>query len=246
MKFVFRIFRREGADKEAYWQGIPFETEDENCTVAHALGMLNQMDGLTDTDGKEVRLPIRWECSCLQKKCGACAMVIGGRPRLACDVELKEFFGKKKRNAAEGTCEIRLEPLRKFPVVADLLVDRRVLFENLRVMQTWTNGSAKVPEKRSEEAYEASRCLQCGCCLEVCPNFYPGGEFFGTAAFVPASRLLAAISLEEQGTIRKQYEKHVYAGCGKSLACQDICPAGIEVEKLLSRSNAAATWRRHG
>ena len=35
-----------------------------------------------------------------------------------------------------------------------------------------------------------------------------------------------------------------FEGCGKSLACQDICPAGIPVEELMSRSNAAAVWKR--
>ena len=42
----------------------------------------------------------------------------------------------------------------------------------------------------------------------------------------------------------QQYRASYYEGCGKSLACQDICPAGIPVEELLVRSNAAAIWKR--
>ena len=237
MKLEIKICRRKNMFLQEYWQSILFETEEENATMAHALRQINQTKGIVDTDGKEVELPIRFDCSCLQKKCGACAMVINGRPRLACDAALKEFVKKG---------QVRLEPLRKFPVVADLIVDRSILFENLKIMQTWVSGSAKVPEKHSDEAYEASRCLQCGCCLEVCPNFYAGGSFFGTAAFVPTARLLSSLPVEEQQAIRAQYKAHVYAGCGKSLACRDVCPAGIDVDHLLSSSNGIAVWRHHG
>ncbi|MDR2795780.1 MAG: fumarate reductase iron-sulfur subunit, partial [Spirochaetaceae bacterium] len=31
---------------------------------------------------------MNWECSCLQKKCGACAMLINNTPALACDTKL--------------------------------------------------------------------------------------------------------------------------------------------------------------
>ena len=236
MRLVIKVLRRENAQAASYWQSIPFEAEDENATVASVLNELNKAEHLADTEGKPVTT-IRWECSCMQKKCGACAMVINGRPRLACDTELREF---------EKKGQVILEPLRKFPVVADLIVDRSILFENLRIMEAWVRGEGKVREKYSDEAYEAARCLQCGCCLEVCPNFYAGGEFFGTAAFVPTARLLAAMSPEEQQAIREQYKKHVYAGCGKSLACREVCPAGIDVDRLLSNSNALAIWKRGG
>ena len=118
MKLEIKICRRKNMFLQEYWQSILFETEEENATMAHALRQINQTKGIVDTDGKEVELPIRFDCSCLQKKCGACAMVINGRPRLACDAALKEFVKKG---------QVRLEPLRKFPVVADLIVDRSIL-----------------------------------------------------------------------------------------------------------------------
>jgi len=36
----------------------------------------------------------------------------------------------------------------------------------------------------------------------------------------------------------------VYGGCAKSLACRKVCPAELDLDGLLSRSNAAAIWRR--
>ena len=31
-------------------------------------------------------------------------------------------------------------------------------------------------------------------------------------------------------------------GCGKSFACRNICPARIDIERLMARSNAAFLW----
>lgn len=197
-------------------------------TVASALQTLNRMHPEDE---------IRFEHSCLQKKCGACAMVINNVPALACDKVLK-------KTAKRGF--VQIEPLRKFPVVADLIVDRSVLFENLRTMRQWAEEDLALTQEATETAYEASRCLQCGCCLEVCPNFYTGGTFFGMAAMSPASRLIASLSKEEAQALQSEYRRHVYDGCGKSLACQDICPARLPIEHLMSRSNAAAVWKRRG
>ena len=139
---------------------------------------------------------------------------------------------------------MRIEPLKKFPVVADLMVDRSAVFDALKTLGVWANGEVGAPDRTDETAYEASRCLQCGCCLEVCPNFYAGGDFFGMAAAVPASRLIDQLDPEQRKELSAGYRKKVYNGCGKSLACRDICPAHIDIEKLMSASNSAAVWSR--
>lgn len=226
------ILRRVSGASEPYMQSFSYEPEDAAETVATALTRLNERSDLRDMDGAPAS-PIRWECSCLQKKCGACAMVINGRPGLACDARLSAY-----RKA------IRLEPLRKFPVVSDLIVDRSVLYENLRAMRLWFEDAAALSDRAVEIGYEASRCLQCGCCLDVCPNFYPGGEFVGMAAAVPATRLLAELPASQREEAAKLYRDRVYDGCGKSLACRNICPAGIGIDDMLVNSNAVAVWKR--
>ena len=159
-------------------------------------------------------------------------MVINGKPGLACDANLSDL----------GTV-VRLEPLRKFPAIEDLMVDRSVLFRNLEEIRAWLSKEAEPSEKKNPTAHEASRCLQCGCCLEICPNFMPEGSFFGMASMVPAARILTQLPEDARKTLAKDYKKHIYEGCGKSLSCRDICPAGIDIEELMSRSNAAAVWR---
>jgi succinate dehydrogenase / fumarate reductase iron-sulfur subunit len=162
-------------------------------------------------------------------------MVIDGRPGLACDFFLQMHKSKKP---------IVLEPLHKFPVVRDLIVDRSVMRENLKKLQAWMETEASASdERRGELMYDASRCLQCGCCLEVCPNFCAGETFFGAAGAVPVSRIIYASAKDDRTNSKRNYKEHFYQGCGKSLACMDICPAGIKMDRMLSNTNALAIWR---
>lgn len=232
MKYILHILRRKSGKEKPYTDSFEYETELENATVAAALTEINERQPLVNTDGEESQ-PIRWECSCLQKKCGACAMVICGRPMLACDARLSQF---RKR-------DITVEPLRKFPTVSDLISDRTVLFENLKAMNIWLTGKAVQSEKKSGLLYDSSRCLQCGCCLEVCPNFIPDNDFFGMAAMSPAARFLEEMSKKDGKNLSDLYRKHIYNGCGKSLSCRNICPAGLDIEELLVNSNAVSVWK---
>ena len=78
-----------------------------------------------------------------------------------------------------------------------------------------------------------------------CPNFDPNSEFAGAVLPVNAYRILnEEQDIAHQTELANAYRQLYFEGCGKSLACQDICPAGIPVEELMSRSNAAAVWKR--
>ncbi len=223
MEVTFDILRRKSADEKPHIQTVTIE-RGRCATVAEALDIINTEKLIDD--------PVQWERSCKQKKCGACAMLINGRPRLACDARLDEF--------PRGG--IKLEPLKKFPCVRDLMVDRSVIFANLMKLGSWLDENAACDD--TGVAYDASKCLQCGCCLEVCPNFYSGGEFFGASALTASSRLIGETPAELGKRLYGKYNGHFFRGCGKSLSCKDICPAGIDTERLMVRSNAAAVWKR--
>ena len=215
MKKILRIKRQKGRGAEPYWQEFEYESDDESVSVATAL----------------MSLPVRWEHSCLQKRCGACAMVIDGRPSLACDRRLFELSSEL----------VVIEPLRKFPVIEDLLVDRQSIMDTLKKRSVWLTDDSDL---RSEDTvFEAAGCLNCGLCLEVCPNFNIEGSFGGMSLMSSMVRLMAEAKDEQIKALKKDYEKGVYAGCGKSLACRDICPAGLDMEKLLIKGNFAG--RRH-
>ena len=216
MKKILHVRRQKSVEGKPYWEDFTYESEDETATVATAL----------------MEFPVVWEHSCLQKRCGACAMVINGQPRLACDTRLAECRGER----------VIIEPLRKFPVIEDLLVDRGSMMEKLKELSVWLEEDAMPVGE--DMAFEAAKCLQCGLCLEVCPNFYAGGTFGGMAAMSPLARLMAKSSNGQIKSLAKNYWKGVYDGCGKSLACREICPAKIDMESLLVKSNGASVWKR--
>lgn len=209
---------------------LTFEYEGEpDDSVAKLLRYYNE-EALSRGDEQ-----IAWECGCMINKCGACAMRINGVPRLACSSFLYEY--------EEG--KIILEPLSKFPHVKDLITDRSAVFEALKRVNVYHAGPVHQDEKNLESRFESASCLNCGCCLEVCPNFNIKKNYTGAAAAVNGYRIAAAADGKAQlKEMRKAYAKHYYEGCGISLACHDICPAGIPVEDLISRSNAALVWGR--
>ena len=225
MKIMLEILRRRGPQDAPYRQTFEIEAAQDD-SVADLLTRLNEREPLRDVTGTEAE-PVAWECSCLERKCGACAMRVNGRPRLACTSFLSELGGS-----------VVLEPLSKFPPVRDLIVDRDSVMRFLREMRVWTEEQAVQPAGSHETRYQSARCLMCGCCMEVCPNFSAEGSFAGAMGAVNAYR---AVENEKDPKRRREmigeYRRHYYNGCGKSLSCHDICPAGIPVEELLVRGN---------
>ena len=162
-------------------------------------------------------------------------MLINGLPRLACST----FLNMLKSST------VTLEPLSKFPLVRDLIVDRSFLFENLKKLNLWLESEAYMIEFTHEPRYQSARCLMCGCCLEVCPNFSSKGTFAGAVAAVNAFRILnEEQEIRHRNDVSTQYKENYFEGCGKSLACHNICPIGLPVEELIVRSNSVAIWGR--
>lgn len=235
MRKNIRILRYDREEKQQYWQTFIYETDNEEATVAMALDDLNRKPDLRDAEGNPAK-PVKWECSCMQSKCGACAMLINGMPMLACDTRL----------AMENKAGIELMPLQKFPVVEDLVVDRKGIFDNLGKLQTWLDEKKPVPEEKEEDVLEASRCLQCGCCLEICTSFVPGETFAGPSAMVSMARLLENLPESQEERTKAAYRKYVFEGCEKYNACHHVCPAGIDITCLMAHSDAAVMAAESG
>lgn len=221
---IVKMKRQSGPNAAAYWQSFSYDGP-KHVTVSAVLDALNYTDDLFDVDGKPATR-IRWECSCMQAVCGGCAMIINGKPALACATYADKVKGK----------ELVLEPLSKFPVIADLIVDRSVIYENLIQAKAFLENVAESNKKHHKQQYSVAKCLKCGLCLEVCPNYHPGGEFYG-AILANESYLLSSQSFSEKPQIIKEYKKHFGAGCSKALSCQTVCPVGIETLTSIMRMN---------
>ena len=121
---------------------------------------------------------------------------------------------------------VTLEPLRKFPTVCDLVVDRGIIQENLKKVSAYIGEYREADPKEYEHMYAAGKCLKCGLCLEVCPNYDGGSTFFG-AAFANDCYLIASRSGSMEASVREAYGAHFAKGCSKALSCVDVCPMKI-------------------
>jgi succinate dehydrogenase / fumarate reductase iron-sulfur subunit len=115
---------------------------------------------------------VAWDANCLEEVCGACTMLINGRVRQACSALIDRLL-------ADHPGEIELRPVSKFPVVRDLVVNRRRLFRAQERIKAWIQvddyydrgPGPRVPPAVQERRYPLSECMSCGCCLEACPQY---------------------------------------------------------------------------
>ena len=216
-----KVLRQKSPDGLPYWE-IFDASFDGEMSAAALLDHLNYHDDIVTEDGTPTAR-IGWECACLQGACGACAMVIDGVPALAC-----ETFVRDGKNVT-----VTIEPLKKFPVIRDLIVDRSVIQENLKKTSLYIGEYVPRKERKPKKAedahlhqYAAANCLKCGLCLEVCPNYVDGTTFYG-ALFANDCYLVASRNREREGEIRDCYGTHFGSGCSKALSCMEVCPKEI-------------------
>ena len=198
-------------------------------------------------DGRKTT-PVAWECMCLEEVCGACTMVINGQVRQACSALIDPLL--------EEDSEIRLEPMSKFPLVRDLVVDRSIMFENLKRIKAWipidgTHDLGPGPKMSMEEqqtAYDFSRCMTCGCCLEVCPQVNERSNFMGAAALAQA----VLFNSHPTGAMNRGERMEAIMGpggvsdCGNAQACVEACPKEIKLTEGIAALGRMATMEFFG
>ncbi|MBM4003894.1 MAG: succinate dehydrogenase iron-sulfur subunit [Planctomycetes bacterium] len=166
--FEVRILRQDGPGQGSYWESHRVAYEPDMNVISALQRIAAQA---RTVDGKGVA-PVAWECNCLEEVCGACTMVINGRVRQSCSALIDRLL-------ADHPGEIVLEPMNKFPVLRDLVVERSRLFRALKRVKAWIpvdgyyelGRGDKQSQAEQEVAYPLSQCMSCGCCLEACPQY---------------------------------------------------------------------------
>ena len=229
---LFKVKRSDGDAKSARWEEfeVPWEPQ---MNVISAL-MWIQRNPKTKS-GQDVA-PVVWDQACLEEVCGSCTMLVNGRVRQACAALVDAISPNGE--------PITLEPMTKFPLVRDLIVDRSRMFEHLKRVKAWIfldgthdlGPGPRVAPETQEEAYPLSRCMTCGCCLEACPNVNDASPFMGPAV------------LSQVRLFNMHPSGHMHAGerldaimgeggvsdCGKAQNCVQVCPKEIPLTESIA------------
>jgi succinate dehydrogenase / fumarate reductase iron-sulfur subunit len=233
-----RVRRQDTPTSSPYWEDyeIPYRPRENVVSVLMEIAK----DPKT-REGKRTS-PVVYDRACLEEVCGSCAMRINGVARMACTALIDSLDSP-----------VRLEPLGKFPVVRDLSVDRRSMFEALKRVQAWVpidgthdlGPGPRMAESERARAYELSKCISCGNCLEVCPQVNDRSAFIGAAAVSqvalfnshPTGRMLAGERLDalmDDGGIDD---------CGNAQNCVRACPKSIPLTTSIAEMFRATTVR---
>jgi succinate dehydrogenase / fumarate reductase, iron-sulfur subunit len=235
-----RIRRQDGPaqPETARWEEFELELTS-GMTVASALEAIR--DKPLAVTGVEVA-PVAWECGCLEQACGSCAMLVNGQAVLACAVSLAELASRRR--------PVELAPLRKFPVVRDLVVDRSRISKDRAAAETWIDGAAREPlpplsPELHQERMRLAACLECGACLEACPEYGPHTDYVGASVInrVALANLHPLGALSAGRRLELLMRPGGIADCGQVENCVEVCPARIPLVDSLQRVARATSSR---
>ncbi len=191
---------------------------------------------------------LHFDFVCRAGICGSCAMVINGRPGLACRT-LTQKLGP----------EITLAPLPVFELIADLSVNTgrwmRAMSERL---QAWVHMKQqeidisrleeRMEPELAQKIYELDRCIECGCCVAACGTARMRQDFVGAVGLNKIARF--RLDPRDTRTDADFYElvgdDNGVFGCMSLLACHDVCPKSLPLATQIAfvrRKMAGAGWK---
>lgn len=232
MKIRLKVWRQHNASDGGRFQ-------DYDVTVSEDMSFLEVFDVLNDDLIREGKDPIAFDHDCREGICGACSMVINGRPHgpqkatTTCQLHMRSF--------RDGD-EITVEPwrARAFPVIRDLVVDRSA-FERIQQAGGYVSvGTGSAPDANAipigksdaDTAFDYAACIGCGACVAACPN---------ASAMLFVAAKVTHLSLLPQGRVERTQravrmvstmDDAGFGGCTNHGECEAACPKEIRLDGI--------------
>jgi len=178
---------------------------------------------------------LKFDFVCRAGICGSCAMLINGRPALACSTLTSKMDP-----------EITLAPLPSFELIGDLSVYTGNWMRGLNErLETWihteeTRDFNRLEERMepelADEIYELDRCIECGCCVAGCGTMQMNENFVGAVGL----NKIARYQLDPRD---KRHNEDYYElvgdedgvfGCMTLLGCEDVCPKNLPLQSKIA------------
>jgi len=222
---TLRILRSSPGEGIApHWQDFRVE-EAEGMTLFLALGEVRERHDPS----------LQFDFVCRAGICGSCAMLIDGKPGLACRTLTRDL----------GTT-VSLAPLPVFELIGDLSVNTgKWMRGTAERLETWIHSQtepalsaveAPMEPELAEAIYELDRCIECGCCVAGCATLRMREDFVGAIGLNKIARF--RLDPRDERNDGDFYEligddKGIF-GCMSLLGCHDVCPKGLPLQTQIA------------
>lgn len=228
-----------------------FETFSLN-NVATDNSFLEMLDILNEQLINENKEPVAFDHDCREGICGMCSLYINGRPHgpdddvTTCQLHMRKF--------KDGET-ITIEPWRSaaFPVIKDLIVDRRAFDKIIAAGGYVSVNTGGIPDANAipiakvdaDESMDSASCIGCGACVAACKN---GSAMLFVSAKVSQLALLPQGRVEGARRAKAMVAKMDELGfgsCTNTGACEVECPKNISLSNIarLNREFLSAKFK---
>ncbi len=220
------------ADTLPYWQTFNVKLKPGMTVLDALFEVLNHQDGT-----------LGFRFCCRAGVCGSCAMVIGGKTRLACETQMSQFLGKG---------DLMISPLPHQKVVKDLAVDYTHFFDRIKRVKPYLVGKEPYPEKEFIQlpkervpVNEPIDCILCGSCTSSCTMAWTNSDYLGPAALLKSYRFLVDTrdSIPEERMDLIENESGVWR-CHTQFNCVEVCPKKLNPTEAIQKMKIKAVKRK--
>lgn len=179
---------------------------------------------------------LQFDFVCRAGVCGSCAMVVNGKPRLACRTLTRDL-----------PAQVQLAPLPGFELLGDLSVNTGKWMRHMAErLQTWVHREEPAVDvdaveqpmapELAEQIYELERCIECGCCVAACGSAQMHPEFIGAVGLVQLARfrLDPRDARSDADYYRVVGDETGVFGCMTLLGCEDVCPKELPLAQQIA------------
>jgi len=162
--------------------------------------------------------------SCRGAVCGSCAMIIDETISLACHTQITSIKSDV----------IGIEPLPRFRLIKDLVVEMDAFFEKYRSIGPCVVNEEKHEKEHcqsSEERhliYDSVKCILCASCHAACPLTAVDEDYLGPAVLNGAQRFIFDSRNQGSDGVLNHVNNNVgVQGCRTISRCTEVCPKDI-------------------
>ena len=243
ISFKLKIWRQRGPKEKGQFKVYEMKDIPTDTSFLEMLDILNEQ---LINKGEE---PVVFDHDCREGICGMCSLYINGHPHgpatgaTTCQLYMRRF--------KDGET-ITVEPWRSagFPVIRDLMVDRRAYDKIMQAGGYVSINTGGVPDAnaipiskvKADLAMDAASCIGCGACVAACKN---GSAMLFVSAKVSQLALLPQGQVEAARRAKAMLAKMDELGfgnCTNTRACEAECPKCISISNIarLNREFIAA------